>query len=99
MYDKIAQLRVVDGALRRRLPGLVGFSVARIDADDIKSGEVATATSGGVLSPPPKHAMQKLLGGPGNVVGDGSANAAVGRCCVHALENLFDRPAARPCLS
>jgi hypothetical protein len=38
--DEIANLRVVDGALRHGLPRLVGLDVVRIDADDVERRDV-----------------------------------------------------------
>ena len=40
MDDEIAHAGVVDGALRRALPGVVGGFVVRIGADEIDVGEI-----------------------------------------------------------
>ena len=95
VYDKIAQLRVVDAAPRRRLPGPVGFSVARIDADNIKSGEVCNRDIRRRLEPAAEADMQKLLASLG-ALSAVATNASVGRCCGHTLENLFDARLTRP---
>src|SRR5262245_55194155 len=63
MDDEIAHLGVVHGSLRHPLPGLVGFGVARIDADDVevtRIGELDGVERGELAA---KHEVQELLGG------------------------------------
>src|SRR3972149_168539 len=40
MPDEIAHMGVIDGTVGGVLPGVIGFSIVRIDADDIEGVEV-----------------------------------------------------------
>ena len=61
MHDEIAHMRVVDGAVGGVLPGVVGFRVIRIDADDVERLQVAELdpVERGELAP--EHEMEQLL--------------------------------------
>src|SRR5262249_8903383 len=77
MHDKVAHVRVVHRALRRRLPGRVGLRVARKDADDIKSSKVVELNLGQRLKLAAEDEMQELLGSPGGAVANGHGYASL----------------------
>src|SRR5918996_4864342 len=60
--DEIAHMGVVDGLLRRRLPGRVRRLVVRIDADDVELVEIDELGPARVLELAAEHQMQELLG-------------------------------------
>ena len=62
MHDEIAHLRVVDGALRLRLPGRVGGRIVRIDADDVELVEILEFDAGDALLLDAELQMKKLVG-------------------------------------
>src|SRR6185436_13412190 len=62
--DEVAHMRVVHGALRHRLPGLVGLRIARIHADDVQRAEVGELDVGERLELAAEHEVKQLLGWP-----------------------------------
>src|SRR5262249_37144262 len=62
VHDEVAQHGIVDRALRRPPPGLVGLGVVRVDADDVEGAEVAELCSLERLQLAAENQMQELLG-------------------------------------
>ena len=67
--DEVAHLRVVHGALRHRLPGLVGLRVVRIHADEVERVEVCELHVVERFELATEHEVEQLLGGPALCVG------------------------------
>ena len=60
--DEIAHTRIVDGALRRAFPGVVGCSVVWISADEIDCGQIRELRPIEALEFAADNEMEKLLG-------------------------------------